>query len=119
MAATDREDEFKSLRIDVLDAIREFRIEQIENRKMVQRGFEEIAREQGADRRARIALESEVKALRAIEGDCQQKLTRLEADGKARALLMKAVVVAVVLLFIASLVQSALWWYVVTRLFNV
>lgn len=91
----------------------------IELRKMVQRGFEDIAREQGTERRARMALEADVKALRATEGDCQQKLARLEADGKARALLMKAVVVAVVLLFIASLAQSALWWYVVTRLFNV
>jgi conjugal transfer/entry exclusion protein len=46
-------------------------------------------------------------------------LAVLKADGRARALLMKAMVVAVVLLFIATVTQTALWWYIVTRLFHV
>ena len=109
----------KSLRVDILDAISSFRTELIEHRKMVQRGFEEIGREQHVHHRRLAAVEGQVKALSATEGDCQQKLAHLEANGNARALVMKALVVAVVLLFIASLAQSALWWYVVTRLFHV
>lgn len=71
-------------------------------------------------------LRDEVKKLQDTEGDCQQQLGALaievagvKADGKARVFFMKALIIAVVLLFIASLVQTALWWHIVTRLFNV
>lgn len=71
-------------------------------------------------------LRDDVKKLQEAEGACKDGLQALsievatvKADGRARVFLMKAVIVAVVLLFIASIAQTALWWYVVTRLFNV
>lgn len=107
------------LRIDVIGAIQEFRNEQIEQRKMVQRGFEEIARGQLETRGRVLTVESDVKALRASDQDCQQRLARVEADGAARAVLMRWLLTFGMVNAIGAVVIAILLLYMLFRLFSI
>lgn len=90
----------------------------IELRKMVQRGFEDIARAQLEVRGRVLTLESDVKAVRASEHDCQQRLARLEAEGAARAVLMKWLLTFGMVNAIGAVIVAVLLLYMLSRLFS-
>jgi len=62
-----------------LELARECNQALIELRKMVQRGLEAVGLEQAQQARRLGSMESDVKKLTAIEHDCIERLTRLEA----------------------------------------
>lgn len=130
MAATERDDERWQM---ALEGMREASQNYQRLTTMVQNGLGSLSTivdgvriEQKRSNEDIRGLRDDIKRLQETEGDCQEKLgaltievAKVKADGRARIFLMKAVIVVVVLLFIASLTQTGLWWYVVTRLFNV
>jgi ABC-type hemin transport system substrate-binding protein len=106
---TERDDNNDHRWTIALDGIKELGVAQLELRKMVQRGFETIGEGLNQQRRRTEVLESDMKALRLAESDCQQRLARVEADGTARGeqaritlvLLTTCGMALLVLLFIA------------------
>lgn len=101
-----------------LDLGRESNAAIIELRKMVQRGFEDIARGQIEVRGRVLTLEGDVKAVRASEQDCQQRLVRLEAEGAARAVLMRWLLTFGMVNAIGAVVIAILLLYMLSRLFS-
>lgn len=87
--------------------------------RIVQNGFGTIGERLDGNSKRIAVLESEVKAVRAAENECQRELAALMIDGRARAALMRILVAFVVALLIFSLLQTALWGYVVMKLFHV
>lgn len=102
-----------------LDLGRESNAAIIELRKMVQRGFEDIARGQIEVRGRVLTVENDIKALRASDQDCQQRLAKLEADGAARAVLMKWLLTFGMINAIGAVIVAVLLLYMLFRLFSI
>src|SRR5262245_21153327 len=87
--------------------------------RIVQNGFGTIG--ERLDRQAQDIgeLKREVKAVKAEEVECRQQLVSLKERVAGNVRLISLLMALVIVLIVASFIQTGLWWYVVTRLFHV
>lgn len=86
--------------------------------KIVQAGFGSLGTEVDGLRRELRNAEADIKAVRATDQDCQQRLARLEADGAARAVLMRWLLTFGMVNAIGAVIVAALLIYMLSRLFS-
>lgn len=116
MAATDREhDERWELALDGIAQANQ----QYQNLiKIVQGGFGSLGAEVDGLRREVRNTEADVKAIRATEQDCQLRLTRLEAEGATRAILMRWLLTFGMVNAVGAVLVAVLLIYLISKLFS-
>lgn len=98
-----------------LDGLKEVSGQYVTLTRIVQNGFGTIGERLDNNSRRIGTLESEAKATRATISECQRELAALKAERQAGAATMRLLMAFVVALLIATIGQTALWWYLALR----
>lgn len=115
MAATEHDDDRWRL---ALDLARENAQQYQTLVRIVQNGFGSIGERLDGNSKRIAVLENEVKGMHAVEIECQRELVVMKVDWQGHLALMRVLVAFVIALLVFSLLQMALWGYVVMRLFH-